>query len=181
MKLEVIPEPDLEFARDIYPCPRIGIASFDVYDSQRQIRRDKINIGAVGTERGLDKLTKWLEICKEFIPAKSDTLLHNLYPPFPGFQQDNGFKASLVVSSEGYKSFLAKDVTAIIEAPLRSDRVKMALDLYLKPIEFLARNRRAIDVILCVLPDNLYKALTSESEEREDEEEALIEHEDENR
>lgn len=29
MKLEVIPEPDLEFAKDTYICPRMGIALFD--------------------------------------------------------------------------------------------------------------------------------------------------------
>jgi hypothetical protein len=101
MKLEIIPEPDLEFAKDIYPCPKMGIALFDVFDSQRELRRDKINIGAVGTEKGLEKLRKWLAACSEFIPGKVDTLQHNLYPPFPGFQKDSGFKASLVVSSEG--------------------------------------------------------------------------------
>jgi hypothetical protein len=179
MLLKTIPEPDLEFARDRYICPRVGIASFDVYDSQREIRRDKINIGAVGTEKGLEKLRQWLERCKEPIPARADTLQRNLFPPFPGFHPDYGFKAQLVVSSEGFKSIPGDEVTDIIKNyEDRSQRVLKTVDLYLKPIEFLARNRRAIDVIICVLPNNLYDAITKEDEEREKPEESVVEHED---
>ena len=179
MKLEVIPEPDLEFAKDTYICPRMGIALFDVYDSQRELRRDKINIGAVGTEKGLEKLRTWLEQCGGFIQGRSDTLQHNLYPPFPGFQKDFGFKASLVVSNEGFKSLLSEEVASLIkDSSTREERVRKAVKLYLRPIEFLARNRRAIDVIICVLPDELYDALTTAREEKEQEED-ITKHEDE--
>lgn len=180
MKLETIPEPELEFARDSYICPRIGIASFDVYDSKREIRRDKINIGAVGTERGLEKLRKWLERCQEPIAARSDTLQRNLYPPFPGFHQDSGFKAQLVISSEGFKSVLSDEVTSIIKDETQRDvQVQKAVELYLKPVEFLARNRRAIDVIICVLPGDLFDAIAKEREDEEPESEAVTEKEDE--
>src|SRR6185369_12764596 len=155
MLLETLKEPDLEFARDTYICPRIGIASFDVYDSKREIRRDKINIGAVGTEKGLERLRSWLERCKEPIAARSDTLQRNLYPFFPWFHRNSGFKAELVVSSEGFKSILSDDVDEIVTADTpRKQKVESALELYKRPIEFLARNRRAIDVIICVLPDS---------------------------
>jgi hypothetical protein len=179
MKLETIPEPDLEFAKDRYICPRIGIASFDVYDSLREIRRDKINIGAVGTDKGLEKLRQWLERCKQPIPARADTLQRYLFPSFPGFHPDYGFKASLVISSEGFKSIPSEEVRKIVkdEEDSRSHKVLKALELYLKSIEFLARNRRAIDVIMCVLPNELYDAITKE--EREDAEESVTKHEDE--
>lgn len=178
MRLETIPEPDLEFAKDRYICPRIGIASFDVYDSLREIRRDKINIGAVGTDKGLEKLRQWLEKCKQPIPARSDTLQRYLFPPFPGFNPDYGFKASLVVSSEGFKSIPADEVRRIVKDPGdRNHKVVKAQELYLKSIEFLARNRRAIDVIICVLPNELYDAITKE--EHEDTEESITKHEDE--
>lgn len=177
MQLETIAEPDLEFARGRYLCPRVGIASFDVYDSQREIRRDKINIGAVGTEKGLEKLRRWLERCQEPIPARLDTLQHNLFPPFPGFNPNYGFKASLVVSSEGFKSIPADEVHKLIQnSPDRSHCVLGAVDLYKRPIEFLARNRRAIDVIICVLPNDLYNAITKE--EQDEPEESITKHED---
>lgn len=181
MKLQVIPEPELEFARDRDVCPRFGIASFDVYDSTREIRRDKINVGAVGTEKGLEKLRTWLEKCRELIPAKSDTLQRNLYPPFPGFGTARGFKASMVVSGEGFKSIPSNEIEKVTKdkTASREVRARRAVDLYLKSIEFLARNRRAIDVIVCVLPDALYEAVTKEADEREPEEGSLTEHEDE--
>lgn len=179
MKLETIPEPELEFARDHFICPRVGIASFDVYDSKREIRRDKINIGAVGTEKGLEKLRKWLERCQELIPGRADTLQRNLYPSFPGFHQNSGFKASLVISSEGFKSVLSEEVKSIVkdESSKREVLAEKAVELYLRPIEFLARNRRAIDVIICVLPDDLYNAIVKEKDEEQ--EESVTKHEDE--
>src|ERR1044072_6905197 len=179
MLLETLLEPELEFARDTYLCPRIGIASFDVYDSKREIRRDKINIGAIGTEKGLERLRSWLERCKQPIAARSDTLQRNLYPRFPGFHRNSGFKAELVVSSEGFKSILEDDVKAIINSDsTREKKVAVALDLYKRPIEFLARNRRAIDVIICVLADGLYNAIAKEKD-LESEPETIAEAEDE--
>ncbi len=179
MKLETIPEPDLEFAKDTYICPRIGIASFDVYDSKREIRRDKINIGAIGTDKGLELLRSWLERCKEPIAPRSDTLQRNLYPSFPGFYRNSGYRAELIVSSEGFKSIPFEDVETIVTGDLeREAKVDRTLELYGRPIEFLARNRRAIDVIICVLPDVLYNAVVKEQEKEEPESDSVTEAED---
>jgi hypothetical protein len=179
MYLEQIPEPDLEFAKDRYICPRTGIASFDVFDSTLEIRRDKINIGAVGTDRGLEKLRKWLERCREPIAARADTLQFNLYQGFPGFQRDFGFKAEMVISSEGFKSIQTDEINNIVKnLPSHSTRVQHTLETYLRRIEFLARNRKAIDVIICVLPDDLYDTIACEREDEEPESEQLTEAED---
>lgn len=177
MNLLQLTEPELEFAKDRYICPRIGIASFDVYDSQREIRRDKINIGAVGTEKGLEKLRFWLERCKLPIEQKRDTLQPNLYPAFPGFNLERGFKATLVVSDEGFKSIPDSKIQTIIDSDVtREKKVDDALDVYKTAITFLARNRRALDVIVCVIPDELFEAIAKESatEERDEEIEETI-------
>lgn len=172
MKLQVLSEPDLEFAKDTYPCPRIGIASFDVYDSKRELRRDKINIGAVGTDRGLEKLRVWLERCQSPIAAKKDTLQRNLYPAFPGFNAEKGFKATLVVSDEGFKSIVEDEISKVINNnATHEERVQKSLDLYKTPIKYLARNRKAVDVIICVVPDELYDVIAKESVEEEKNEE----------
>lgn len=172
MKLQNLQEPDLEFAKDRYVCPRIGIASFDVFDSKREIRRDKINIGAVGTEKGLEKLRVWLERCKSPIEPKHNTLQSNLYPAFPGFNQERGFKATLVVSDEGFKSIADNKLQKLLTSTgSREKKIDAALELYKTPITFLARNRKAIDVIICVIPDELYDAIAKKSAEGEKNEE----------
>ena len=181
MYLEQITEPELEFAKDRFDCPRIGIASFDVFDSKFELRRDKINIGAVGTDKGLEKLKTWLERCREPIAARADTLQRNLYPAFPGFHRESGFKAEMIISSEGFKSIPSGELTKIIkEATSHQSRVKGALDSYLRRIEFLARNKRTVDVIICVLPDDLYDAIAKDSggDDEELENEDITEHED---
>lgn len=63
MNIEFLPEPRLEFARGEHVCPRRGIATYGVYDSNRKTRRDTINVGAVGTAECLEGLSKWLGYC----------------------------------------------------------------------------------------------------------------------
>src|SRR5262245_38207644 len=123
MKLKTIPEPDLEFARNKYPCPKIGIASFDVYDSLREQRRHHINVGAVGTNRCIDKLGTWLEQCQNEIAGQADTVQPRLYPGFPGFRRERGFKASLVVSTEGFKSIREEEISNLLKST--DDREKL--------------------------------------------------------
>ncbi len=80
MKLHFIEEPVLEFGRGTDICPRAGIAKFDVYDTRRQVRRDKVLVGAVGTSDSLSKLKGWIDKASHYIPIRSDTRITNLYP-----------------------------------------------------------------------------------------------------
>jgi hypothetical protein len=162
MKLNPILEPDLIFARGNYPCPKIGIASFDVYDSLRKQRRHHINVGAVGTNRSIDKLTTWLEQCQDEIPGQADTVQPRLYPGFPGFRRERGFMASLVVSDEGFKSIREDDLSQLLNSNDDQETViEKAIELFIRPIEYLTRNHRVLDVIICVIPDDLFKRLTT--------------------
>lgn len=161
MKLNQIPEPELVFARGKYPCPKIGIASFDVFDSLREQRRHHINIGAVGTNRCIDKLGVWLEQCQDAILGQADTVQPRLYPGFPGFRRERGFMASLVVSSEGFKSIREDEISEILKSTDDREKiVEKAIDVFIRPIEYLTRNHRVLDVIICVIPDDLFKMVT---------------------
>ena len=70
MKLQILPEPALQFGRGQHVCPRAGIRQLDVYDSVLKVRRDHLWIGAVGISDDLESLGTWMERCQQSIPAK---------------------------------------------------------------------------------------------------------------
>lgn len=99
MKFHFIDEPKLEFGQGTHVCPRAGIANLGVYDTRLAERREKIFVGAVGTNTTLEKLSDWLIKCSEYIPAKPDAAQPNLFPAFSGFNLQTGFKAEFARDS----------------------------------------------------------------------------------
>lgn len=168
MKLFTIEEPELQFAGGAHICPKAGITRFDVYDSVQVTRRERIHIGGVGGPEGLDRLEAWLRRCQSGIPGKSEARLPNLFAPFPGFNKRSGFRADLLFDREIARTILNKDFKQVGAIENWPRRVEEAVDLYYREIKFLAQNR-TVDVIMCVLPDNLYGKVSSETEAPTDE------------
>jgi len=168
MKLFSINEPDLQFARASHPCPRAGIARYGVYDSLQESRRERIHVGAVGNSQGLDKLSHWLEACSREIPGKAGAAQPNLFPAFCGFNRSSGFKAEFLLSPEIARQITNSDLKDVNKTEIWDQRVERAVELYYREIKFLAQNR-TVDVIVCVLPDSLYKKVAVEKDESTEE------------
>jgi argonaute-like protein implicated in RNA metabolism and viral defense len=173
MKLSVLQEPELQFAQGSHICPRAGIARFSVYDSILQTRRERIHVGAVGTSECLDKLGAWLNFCAREIPGKKDAKQPNLFSDFPGFNRSSGFKADFLFNSEITRQISKAELKEVTSVTYWDKRVADAVELYFKEVKFLAQNR-TVDVIVCILPDTLYKKVTdSEKDEGADAQEAI--------
>lgn len=169
MKLFSIDEPDLQFAQAPHPCPRAGITRYGVYDSLQESRRERIHVGAVGNSQALDKLNRWFEVCAKEIPGKAGAAQPNLFPAFCGFNRQSGFKAEFLLSSEIARQIANADLKDIDKLEMWDQRVARAVELYYREIKFLAQNR-TVDVIVCVLPDSLYKKVAVEQDESSEEE-----------
>lgn len=161
MKLNTLKEPDLEFGRGTFVCPRAGITRYDVYDARFTARRERILVGAVGTSETLSKLATWVNKCSDYIPAKPENKQPNLYTSFCGFNKQLGFKASLVLEDEITRSLSNSEIRRIRTTKNWNDRVNSAVQLYYDEVKFLAQNR-TVDVIICVLPDELYNSIIRE-------------------
>lgn len=155
MNIRIINEPLLEFSKGTHCCPRAGISEFMVYDSKEKIRRKEILVGAVGTSSLLQRLKEWIEKCSNIIDAKPNNNQPNLYTSFCGFNEKSGFKAKFIYEEEITKKLLNRDIKKIIEIKNWNNLVIEAVELYYDNIRFLAQNRN-VDVIVCVLPNNLY-------------------------
>jgi hypothetical protein len=169
MKLFSISEPDLQFANAAHPCPRAGITRYGVYDSLQQSRRERIHVGAVGNSQGLDQLNRWFEMCAKEIVGKTGAAQPNLFPAFCGFNRRSGFKSEFLISSEIARQVTNADLKDVNNVAMWDQRVERAVELYYREIKFLAQNR-TVDVIVCVLPDALYKKVAVEEQQSSEEE-----------
>lgn len=162
MKLTLIDEPTLVFARGEHVCPRAGISRYDVYDSRAgspHTRRDRISLGAVGTAESLEKLQTWIRRCGFHIPKKLNNKQPALFPPFPGFHREDGFKAELSLEQSNERGINNSQVKELIGVKNRDDCIKEAVNLYFDKVKFLSENR-LVDVIICVIPDELYDKIS---------------------
>lgn len=155
MNFHFIDEPKLEFGRNRHLCPRSGIAEHQVYDVRRQVRRDKIHVGAIGLSDSLERLNTWLDRCSRYIPGKLNSRQPTLYPSFCGFNPNVGFKAQFVYHDEISRTVTTSEIKDILRNKIWDERVNAAADLFHTKVKFLAQNR-TVDVIVCVIPDVLY-------------------------
>jgi hypothetical protein len=142
MRFHFIDEPKLEFGTNVHICPRAGITDFGVYDIKLTDRRDKIFVGAVGTNETLEKLNEWLEKCSEYIPGKPDAAQPNLFPAFCGFNLETGFKAEFSQDSRIVRALKNSDVEKILNIEDWNKRVEKVVKLYYDQIKFLPREKQ---------------------------------------
>lgn len=154
-----IPEPELEFADEAHICPRAGITQYSVYDARRADRRERILVGGVGTQEGTEALHEWVHRVTTPIPRKEGSRQPNLFPAFPGFNKSVAFRAELAFPSECDRSIRRKDLNDVLEESNRERQIEQAVELYYRQVKFLAQNRN-VDVVVCVLPDDLYDAVS---------------------
>ncbi|MBL8204472.1 MAG: hypothetical protein JNM09_09600 [Blastocatellia bacterium] len=162
MKFHFLEEPELEFGEDTHICPRAGITNYGVYDLKLSDRREKIFVGAVGTNDTLEKLNAWLDNCSGYISAKPDAAQPNLFPAFCGFNSETGFRAQFVQDSRIARALRNADIEKTLSIEDWNLRVENAVTLYYEQIKFLAQNR-TVDVIVCIIPDVLYDQVAKDT------------------
>lgn len=161
MKIEYLPEPRLLFAKGAHICPRRGIAEYGVYDKVREARRNAIFVGGIGTSNCIELLSKWIERCRGVITVSSDVKQANLRLSFCGFNAGSGFGADIIFSSDLSRTLKNSEVKDILAIQDRTECVNKAIEYYYENIKFLAQNRH-VDVIVCVIPELLFKVIATE-------------------
>ncbi len=162
MKLQNLTEPDLQFGRGRHVCPRAGIEQLDVYDSVLKVRRDRLWIGAVGISDDIESLETWMRRCHGRIPAKLNARQPTLFPAFCGFNEHLGFRATMALESEITRTISKKDIRSVVRIKKFNRRVKAAVELFRPHVKFLCQNR-TVDVVVCVIPDDLYDVVSKVS------------------
>src|ERR1700686_3217690 len=98
MKAALLPEPDLEFrGGNRHIDPRFGIMQFGPADADAPAFPARITVGLLGPRQSLEGLRRWLEHCQSEIDGKAAKPgQDNMFPAFPGFNENVGFGSTLV-------------------------------------------------------------------------------------
>ena len=167
MKVDFLKEPRLIFANGEHICPRRGITAYGVFDQTQETRRGEIYVGGVGSSECMEMLEGWLDRCKTGIAAPKDAKQENLKLAFCGFNKMGGFGADIRFSADLARQIKNSDIAGVIAIRSRTERINAAIELYFENIKFLAQNRH-VDVIVCVMPEKLFKVISTEEEQGEE-------------
>ncbi|MGR3512179.1 MAG: argonaute/piwi family protein [Paracoccaceae bacterium] len=163
MKISTLAEPLLEFGTGTHICPRAGIEQMGVYDKRDDLRRTELRIGVVGRGEGIDLFDEWLAKCRVGVERKATSKLPNLFRGFGGIDPDHGFLTRIINSPQYTRPLQKSEITAALKLDTRAARVDRAVDLFYEQVRFLAENRN-VDVIVCVLPNELFDSVTTKAE-----------------
>ena len=156
MKLTFFEEPDLEFANGgTHVDVRFGITRFGPLDLGETKAPTQLRVGLVGTQEAIVAIRDWLERCRSPIPAK-DTRLTHLFPEFPGFAPDTGFRASLVFHDRWCSSIRQREIDAVLAHG--DDVVDQSAAIFVDRAEELVQQGGPM-VLICVPPQDLLAAL----------------------
>jgi len=153
MNLAFLPEPELEFGEsgrhiDI----RFGLSRYGPLDLGNENRPQQIKVGIVGTSENVEKVSAWLEHCRSEIPAKKSKQ-PNLFPGFPGFNDQATFRSSLVLN-EGLCRQISPAVFDQIVSADHDSAITEAVEVFLNEFEAL-KEKRSVDVLVCAVPPQL--------------------------
>lgn len=171
MKLEHLTEPLLEFGTGQHVDVRFGLAQLWPRDREMGTAPRDIRVGLVGTAETSESVRQWLEDCAEGVAPKT-TRLVNLFPAFPGFNQDSCFGARLVLDDRWTANITKSDIADLVSAK-PTEIVEKSVNVFLENAKRLLENN-ALDVIICAPPGDLLAKLDSVNDRPTDDSERAI-------
>ena len=153
MKIDFFEEPELEFGIAHHVDMRFGIMNYGPVDFDEPTAPKSITIGIVGTNESIEGVRRWLDKCKDEIPAKKSNQ-PNLFPRFPGFGLEKSFRSALV-----FDSSLEKAISIGLFENLRKETdgkkvIEAAVDLFIEEMRYL-KEKKSPRVIICAVPQIL--------------------------
>lgn len=169
MNLIHLEEPELEFGSGRHVDIRFGIMNHGPLDLGSSLAPRQIPVGIVGTKETIEGVRDWLERCRSEIAAKGSKQPH-LFPRFPGFSENAGFRCSIVIDDALARDIPKQHILDLGKIADLEERIRQAVEVFLDQIRYLAQNTAA-SVILCALPMELLKLM--QAHETEDEQSAV--------
>lgn len=163
--IEVFPEPKLEFADgQVIEHPAAGLRLFGPVETKGILKPDRINYAVVGTTGGIGKFQKFASALNGVVLTPDDKS-PDLWPHYPGFEEVTHAEFSAVpelvevISDESMQE-------AVVDMDDHK-RVYCVADMYLNGIEALAEKDSRVDVVICVVPEVVFKNCRPKSKVKE--------------
>jgi hypothetical protein len=166
MNADVLVEPTLEFAGGArHVDPRFGVAEYGPADVEASGAPRAIRVGFVGEEAGTSAAREWLERCRDPINGKDESR-PGLFPSFPGFTREVGYRAELILDSRLERPIHQRDLERL-DGLNRRKRAETAVELYLDELNTLVQSGRP-DVVICHVPTPLLDIDVNDANEARD-------------
>ncbi len=160
-KVDVFSEPLLEFRySQKLPDPRDGLSMFGPFDTDLPSHPAAISLALVATEAGLQKFNDFSNVMNKKIGTVEEKD-RRLWPIFPGFEAAFHCKWP----KRETKRYIL-DETKLLDYVSNQDPNKRAWDVnnyYLEGIRTVLEGDEKIDVVLCLVPEIVYKNCRPES------------------
>lgn len=157
----VLKEPRLEFRHGQFlEDPHDGLSLFGPYGIEVSSHPKNLTIGVIGTADGVQAFSRWCRVVRGPV-YPGDDLNPHLWPIFPGFEAV--FRSEL--PSEPTWSY-ELDPRTLEQESVRRDASKRAagvVELYLNAIKMTAKREEPFGVLVCVVPDFVWKNCRPES------------------
>jgi hypothetical protein len=153
VKADLLTEPSLEFAGGArHLDPRFGVAEYGPADLTAPGAPRTINVGLLGAQADIDATRTWLESCQLHIDGKNATR-PGLWPAWPGFTTDVGYRSELVLDDRLQRSIKARALSKLDGLDPRR-RIEAAIESFLAELQTLVQEGRP-QVVICCIPDSL--------------------------
>lgn len=161
MKIDHLVEPELDFGAGRHLDVRFGIRNYGPLDFASDLAPREISVGVVGTPETAEGIREWLRAASGGVEAKESPHPY-LFPAFPGFSVDSGFRSKLVFADRLERTIRERDVIGLARAD-RAELVEAAVELFLGEIRHLVETANP-SVVICALPWSLLDLLAGEED-----------------
>jgi hypothetical protein len=161
MRIDCLPEPELEFGTGRHVDIRFGLMNHGPLDVASTSAPKRIRCGIVGTPETVEGLVRWLERCRGEI-AEKDSERANLFPRFPGFNDDAAFRSSLVLEPRLQRTVTQRTLDDLCKKAGRDEAVRAAVRIFRDEFEHLVENV-TVDVLICAVPGVVEDLIAPES------------------
>ena len=155
-KLVLLPEPPIEFCHGQKLInPQDCLSLFGPFSTGNNYHPKNIAIGAVGTSTGVQQLQNWSRFIQSGFQSKSKLNELRSWPPFPGFEA--AFQSQWADEAVWSEELDGNELLHLSESQDPNQRAYEVCNAYLEAIDLRMRGDERVDVIVCVVPDQVKK------------------------
>jgi hypothetical protein len=166
MKLELLPEPDLEFGAGPHVDMRFGIRDFGPIGFDNDAVSKVIRIGFVGTPNTIGGIRQWMESARAGIEAKPSKK-PKFRPAFPGFGLESPFRCDWASEDRLERAVSRRELDKILAVKDHNKAVDNTVDAFFEECRYLDKMAN-VDVVICAPPIELLRHLDAEEDAEED-------------
>jgi len=141
------------------PDPKVALSLYGPWTSKDDPGRQQVRVGIIGTGETITMAQAWIDACRGRVdPHLDDDADPFLFPTFPGFEADDGFRCRLDAPQSLVETLTAVDIAKCTKAAGRDHAVEAMAATVGERLQVLADRESPPDVVIVALPNEVREA-----------------------